>query len=59
MNSLRRKNLRERFLAEQQTQLAEDAKLADPAAAYRELIERLESEPADGWWGRPIVKPAA
>jgi hypothetical protein len=35
-------SLRERFLAEQQSQLREDAKLSDPAEAYRALLEELE-----------------
>jgi hypothetical protein len=34
-------SLRERFLAEQQQQLREDAKLTDPAEAYRALLEEL------------------
>ncbi len=41
MNHYSRKYLRERFLAEQQTQLAEDSRIDDPAIAYRQLIEEL------------------
>ena len=37
-------SLRERFLAEQQDQLREDAKLVDPAEAYRALLEELDDE---------------
>ncbi|MHC4991189.1 MAG: hypothetical protein ACYTGC_09430 [Planctomycetota bacterium] len=37
-------SLRERFLAEQQQQLREDAKLTDPAEAYRALLEELSDE---------------
>ena len=37
-------SLRERFLAEQQQQLREDAKLTDPAEAYRALLEELGDE---------------
>ena len=37
----RRISLRERFLAEQQQQLREDAKLTDPAEAYRALLKEL------------------
>ena len=38
-------SLRERFLAEQQQQLREDAKLTDPAEAYRALVEELSDNP--------------
>jgi hypothetical protein len=37
-------SLRERFLAEQQSQLREDAKLSDPAEAYRALLEEIDDE---------------
>ena len=44
-------SMRERFLAEQQLQLMEDAKLTDPAEAYRALVEELgddrEGEPLE------------
>ena len=36
-----RKVLRERFLAQQQQKLAEDARLDDPARAYRQLLAEL------------------
>lgn len=44
MNAYSRPYLRERYLAEQQTQLAEDAKLDDPALAYRVLLAELDRE---------------
>ncbi len=44
MTPYSRKYLRQRFLDTQQTQLAEDAKLADPADAYRELLDELTDE---------------
>ena len=44
MNPYSRQYLRERYLAEQQSQLAEDAKLDDPAAAYQELLAELERD---------------
>jgi hypothetical protein len=37
-------SLRERFLAEQQQQLREDAKLTDPAEAYRALLKELSDD---------------
>jgi hypothetical protein len=40
----RRVSLRERFLAEQQQQLKEDAKLTDPAEAYRALLDELSDD---------------
>ena len=43
----RRISMRERFLAEQQQQLREDAKLSDPAEAYRVLLEELSDETHD------------
>jgi hypothetical protein len=43
----RRISLRERFLAEQQQQLREDAKVPDPAEAYRVLLEELSDEARD------------
>jgi hypothetical protein len=43
----RRISLRERFLAEQQQQLREDAKLSDPAEAYRVLLEELSDDACD------------
>ena len=49
MNPYSRQYLRERYLAEQQAQLAKDAQLDDPALAYRALIEELRAElDADG-----------
>ncbi len=44
MNHYSRQNLRERYLAVQQSQLAEDAKLDDPQAAYQALLEELYGE---------------
>lgn len=44
MNPYSRQYLRERYLAEQQSQLAEDAKLDDPAVAYRALLAELDRE---------------
>ncbi len=44
MNPYSRQYLRERYLAEQQAQLAKDAQLSDPAMAYRELLEELRIE---------------
>ena len=44
MNPYSRQYLRERYLAEQQSQMAEDAKLDDPAAAYRDLLAEIERE---------------
>ncbi len=44
MNRYSRQYLRERYLAEQQAQLAKDAQLSDPAMAYRELLEELRAE---------------
>ena len=35
--------LRQRFLAVQQSQLREDAKLPDPAEAYRVLVKELQA----------------
>ncbi len=49
MNRYSRAYLRERFLAEQQDQLAKDATLADPADAYRVLLEELYAERDDRW----------
>jgi hypothetical protein len=43
----RRLTLRERFLAEQQQQLREDAKLTDPAEAYRALLDELSDDARD------------
>ncbi len=51
-----RRERRARYLAEQQAQLAEDAKLDDPAAAYRALLEELDSE--DDAWRRPGERAA-
>jgi hypothetical protein len=39
-----RQVLRERFLAQQQLRLAEDARLDDPAVAYRQLLTELSQE---------------
>ncbi len=44
MNPYSRQYLRERYLAEQQSQLAEDAKLDDPAAAYEALLAEIDRE---------------
>ena len=43
MNPYSKPFLRKRFLAKQQSQMAEDAKLADPADAYRELLEEIDT----------------
>ena len=48
MNRYSRQFLRERFLQEQQSQLAEDAKIADPADAYLVLLDELEDGPENG-----------
>ncbi len=42
-----RRVLRERFLAQQQRRLAEDARLDDPAVAYQQLLAELESDHKD------------
>ena len=42
MNVYSRKYLRKRFIDKQQSQMVEDAKLPDPADAYRELVKELE-----------------
>ncbi len=44
MNPYSRQYLRERYLAEQQAQLAKDAELSDPAIAYRALLEEFRCE---------------
>lgn len=44
MNPYSRQSLRDRYLAEQQSQLAEDAKLDDPAVAYQALLAELERD---------------
>ena len=44
MNPYSQPYLRERYLAEQQAQLAKDAQLSDPAIAYRELLAELRVE---------------
>ena len=44
MNHYSRQYLRERYLAVQQSQLTEDAKLEDPQVAYRELVEELTAQ---------------
>jgi hypothetical protein len=44
MNPYSRPYLRERYLAQQQAQLAEDAKLDDPAMAYADLLAEIERE---------------
>lgn len=45
MNRYSREYLKKRFLDEQQSQLAEDAKLPDPARAYEALLEELAGDP--------------
>ncbi len=47
MSPYRRQYLRKRFLDKQQTQMAEDAKLPDPADAYRALLAELSQERDD------------
>jgi hypothetical protein len=44
MNPYSQPYLRERYLAQQQTQLAEDAKLDDPAVAYLALLAEIDRE---------------
>ena len=44
MNRYSRPYLRERYLAQQQAQLDKDARLNDPAIAYRALLEELRDE---------------
>ncbi len=44
MNPYSRQYLRERYLAQQQSQLAEDAKLGDPAVAYKALLAEIASD---------------
>jgi hypothetical protein len=44
MNPYSRQYLRERYLAQQQSQLAQDAKLDDPAVAYRALLAEIDRE---------------
>ncbi len=43
MNNSSRQSLRERYLAVQQSQLTEDAKLDDPHVAYQALIDELNA----------------
>ena len=43
MNHYSRQYLRERYLAVQQSQLAEDAKLDDPRVAYQALLDELNT----------------
>ena len=43
MNHTSRQYLRERYLAVQQSQLTEDAKLDDPHGAYQALIDELNA----------------
>ncbi len=43
MNNYSRQYLRERYLAVQQSQLAEDAKLDDPHLAYQALLDELNA----------------
>ncbi len=43
MNHYSRQYLRERYLAVQQSQLAEDAKLDDPRVAYQALLDELNA----------------
>ncbi len=54
MNMYSRKYLTERFLAQQQTQLAEDAKLPDPADAYEALLDELSIEPDRDWTAHQV-----
>ncbi len=44
MNRYSRPYLRERYLAQQQSQLDKDARLSDPAIAYRALLEEFRAE---------------
>jgi hypothetical protein len=44
MNPYSQPYLRERYLAQQQAQLAEDAKLDDPALAYTDLLAEIDRE---------------
>ena len=51
--------LRARYLAEQQTQLTEDAKLPDPAKAYLALLREFRPRRADRPSGRiPAQRPS-
>ncbi len=43
MNNSSRQSLREQYLAVQQSQLTEDAKLDDPHVAYQALIDELNA----------------
>jgi hypothetical protein len=43
MNHYSRQYLRERYLAVQQSQLTEDAKLDDPRVAYQALLDELNA----------------
>ena len=44
MNPYSRQYLRQRYLAEQQSQLALDAQLDDPAVAYEALLAEIDRE---------------
>ena len=44
MNPDSRQYLRDRYLAQQQSQMALDAKLNDPAAAYRSLLAEIDRD---------------
>ena len=44
MNRYSRPYLRERYLAQQQAQLDKDARLSDPATAYRALLAEFRDE---------------
>ena len=44
MNPYRRQYLRQRYLAEQQSQMALDAKLDDPAVAYKALLAEIDRD---------------
>ncbi len=44
MNPYSQPYLRDRYLAQQQAQLVEDAKLDDPAVAYRNLLAEIACE---------------
>ena len=44
MNPYSRQYLRERYLAEQQSQMVLDARLDDPAVAYQALLAEIDRE---------------
>ena len=49
MNQYSREHLRDRFLAEQQDQLARDAEIDDPSIAYLRLVAELWAGADEDW----------